>query len=64
MNRDPGVWLAATWLIEKYGEQAEVIASKRSADMLVWGDAEERAIWIRIRRAVSERLAPPRGRPN
>jgi hypothetical protein len=64
MVSDPDIWRAASLLIQQHGDEAELVADKRSAEMLIDGDLEGREMWVRIRRAIIELQARPLGRPN
>jgi ferric-dicitrate binding protein FerR (iron transport regulator) len=53
------IWRAATWLIRQHGEDAEIVAAQRHAEMLINDDDEGRQVWSRIRRAAAELQAMP-----
>jgi hypothetical protein len=61
---DIDLWLAASLLIERHGDGAELQAAQRADEMLERGDLEEREVWLRIRRAVVELQATPTGQPH
>jgi hypothetical protein len=52
---------AASLLIQQHGENAELVAAQRHAEMLINDDDEGRQMWSRIRRAVVELQATPTG---
>jgi hypothetical protein len=62
MVPDLDIWRAANLLIEQYGNGAEEEAAKRSYAMVRQrGDPEGERVWLRIKAAIAELLAPPTG---
>jgi hypothetical protein len=61
---DRDIWRAANLLIREHGDGAEFVAARRADEMLDRGDVEGEAVWLRIRRAITEMQAAPAGRPN
>jgi len=64
MRTDADIWMAAHLLIQRHGDQAEIIAAQRADEMLDRGDIEEQQIWLRIKRAIAELNAPATGKLN
>ena len=58
---DLDIWRAANLLIRRYGVDAELVAAQRADLMLDRGDRDGQLVWMRIRRAIAELQAPPRG---
>jgi hypothetical protein len=61
---DIDIWRAANLLIKEHGVDAEIIASQRADLLLDRGDIDGVIVWKRIRRAIVELNAPPRGKPH
>ena len=61
MVPDLDIWRAANLLIEQYGDDAEITAASRADDLLDRGDIDGQRVWLRIRRAIAELQAIPRG---
>jgi hypothetical protein len=61
MVSDKDIWFAASLLIQRHGDEAELLAAQRADEMLERGDFEEQAAWLRIKRAVVELQAAPSG---
>jgi hypothetical protein len=58
---DLDIWRTANLLIRQYGADAEIEAARRADQMLDRGDRDGQLVWMRIRRAIAEQQAPPRG---
>ena len=50
------IWRAANLLIQKHGQDAILHASQRADELLVRGDMDGRAAWLRIYEAAQELL--------
>jgi len=61
-NPDLDTWRAAALLIKQHGEDAQLVALKRQAEMAMSDDFEGVEVWRRIRRAIMDLQAPPVGR--
>jgi hypothetical protein len=48
-------------LIREHGDEAEVTAARRAYEMLDRGEPEGQRVWLRIRRAIVELRAGPKG---
>ena len=59
MIPDLDIWRAANLLIQRHGEDAEIVAAQRADQMLERGDPESERVSLRIRQAVSELQATP-----
>ena len=57
MATDADIWRSANLLIKQHGDRAVIEASMRADEMLVAGDVEGRAVWLRIVRAIGELTA-------
>jgi hypothetical protein len=64
MVPDRDIWRAANLLIRKHGAEAEIVAARRADEMLERGDREGQLLWLRIRRAITDLQAVPKGKPN
>lgn len=64
MTTDADIWMAAHLLIQRQGDEAEMIAAQRADEMLERGEVGEQQVWLRIRRAIAELRAPATGKPN
>jgi hypothetical protein len=53
------VWRAAKMLIERHGEEANLVASIRADQMAEEGDAEGETVWRLIRQAIIDLQARP-----
>ena len=51
-------------LIRQHGGEAEVMAARRTDQMLECRDWEGRVVWVLIRQAIAELQAPAAGKPN
>lgn len=56
----PAVLLAAAQLVKQYGEDAEVIATLRAAEVAALGDGEALEHWDAVIQVLSSSAAPPR----
>lgn len=61
MIPDIDIWRAATLLIKQHGQDAEIVAARRVDELAEREDAEGRAVWLRIRRAIGELQSAPTG---
>ena len=61
MEADLDIWRAAMLLIREHGENAELVALERHANMLVEDDHDGAGIWSRIRQAIKELMTKPSG---
>jgi hypothetical protein len=61
---DLDIWRAANLLIRQHSADAELEATRLQDLMLDRGDAEERQVWRRIRRAIEALQERPAGKPN
>ena len=64
MIPESDIWRAANLLIREHRADAEVVAAQRADEMSERGDHDGQLVWCRIRRAISELLAAPVGKPN
>ena len=55
------IWRAANLLIRQHGADAEIEAARKADLMLDRGDRDGQLVWLRIKRAIVELQAPPRG---
>jgi len=53
------IWRAATLLMRQHGQDAEIVAARRIDNLAAREDCEGRAVWQRIRQAISELQAEP-----
>ena len=60
-NAEIDIWRAATLLLQKHGDGAELEAARLADLMLDRGDLAGQAVWMRIRRAIVELQAAPSG---
>ncbi len=60
---DPAALAAASQLLKQYGEDAEVIATLRAAEVAASGDAEGLAHWDRVIALLAEGAGPETERP-
>ena len=58
---DIDVWRVANLLIEKHGENAEIVAAQRVDELAEREDYDGRGVWLRIMRAVGKLQAKPTG---
>ena len=61
MISDIDIWRAATLVIRRHGEDAEIEAAKRADQMLERGDLDGHATWKQITRAIVALQAPAEG---
>jgi hypothetical protein len=64
MIPDRDIWRAANLLIREHSSDAEMVAARRTDEMLERGDHDGQRVWLRIRRAIDELKAAPVGKPN
>ena len=64
MVPDRDIWRAANLLIREHGADAEVVAARRSDEMLERGDRDGQLVWLCIRRAIVQLQAVPVSKPN
>jgi hypothetical protein len=64
MIPDRDIWRAGNLLIRDHGADAEVVAARRSDEMLERGDRDGQLVWLRIRRAIVELQTASVGKPN
>ena len=57
---DPDLLRAARFMIDKYGEHAALMAAKRAHDLVMAGQRQAAAIWIRVGFAAAQILAEHR----
>jgi hypothetical protein len=62
MVLDLDIYRAANLPIRQHGADAELVAARRADLMLDRGGQDGHLAWLRIRRAVAELQAEPRGR--
>lgn len=55
------IWRTATLLIRQHGEDAEIVAARRVDELWEREDNEDRAVWLRIRRAITDLQSAPTG---
>jgi hypothetical protein len=61
MISDLDIWRAANLLVKQHGADAEIVAARRAGELMEREDWDDRAVWLRIRRAVAELQAQPSG---
>jgi len=61
MVPDVDIRRAATLLISRHGEHAEIVAAQRADERWEREDHEGRAVWLRIKRAIVELQRMPTG---
>jgi hypothetical protein len=63
MVEEPDIWRAAYLLLKRHGDDAWIVAAKRTNELLATGDAQGHAVWKRILTAVGElgRTKPAEG---
>ena len=64
MIPDRDIWRAANLLIREHKTEAELVAARRSDEMLERGDRDGQLVWLRIGRAIVELQAVPMGKTN
>ncbi len=60
MVDDVDIYRSANKLIEQHGDEALVHATMRADELAADGDMDDRAVWLRIVKAVEELLAKER----
>ena len=58
---DLDIWRAANLLIQRHAADAELEACRLADLMLERGDRDGLRLWLRVRQAIVERQAEPRG---
>jgi hypothetical protein len=54
LNLEHDIWVAADFLIKRYGEYAEIIAGERHEQVEILGDVNESLVWKKIPMAIRE----------
>ena len=60
MTSDLDIYRSANELIKQHGEDAPILAAMRADQLMEAGDMEDRAVWLRIVKAIEELLSEER----
>ena len=60
MTSDLDIYRSANELIKQHGEDAPIHAAMRADQLMEAGDMEDRAVWLRIVKAIEELLSEER----